>query len=72
LSIDELRSTVMEVTEWPADVKAEMPLNALLPTMLSRTCIEITPVEPVAWSIAVLRLHGAATEHVVPLPVAAA
>src|SRR5262249_22772393 len=47
LSSDELRSTTMEVIEWPADVKAEMPLKALLATTLSRTCTEITPVEPV-------------------------
>src|SRR5215813_8519012 len=47
LSNDELWSTVIEVIEWPADVKAEMPLKALPDTVLSLTCTAIVPVEPV-------------------------
>src|SRR5437870_5769697 len=44
LSNDELRSTVMEVIDWPAAVEAEMPLKALPDDTLSRIWTAITPV----------------------------
>src|SRR5262249_1855359 len=43
----ELRSTTIEVTEAPAAVNAEMPLNLLLETMLSLISTAMTPLLPV-------------------------
>src|SRR5262245_16907274 len=47
LSSDEVRSSVIEVTEAPAAVNDEMPSNLLSDATLSRICAATKPVEPV-------------------------